>query len=164
MFVDPDDVLDREAVATHVASLQRTGSDFSVAPYRRLSRAGTWSAGWWIQQAHGTRLDRTSLADHPAIQVNAVMWSKCFRRRFWQRHDLAFPEGVLYEDQLVSAQAYALATSFDVLHRAAVQLEGPRESDLDHSASLRSPAAAGLARGCAVSPDLLDRSSASPGT
>jgi CDP-glycerol glycerophosphotransferase len=115
MFVDPDDVLDRDAVATHVTSLQRTGSDFSVAPYRRLSRAGTRSAGWWIQQAHGARRDRTSLAVYPTIQVNAVMWSKCFRRRFWQRHDLAFPEGVLFEDQLVSAQAYALARRFDVL-------------------------------------------------
>lgn len=117
MFVDPDDVLDRDAVATHVATLQRTGSDFSVAPYRRLNRAGTWSAGWWVQQAHQRQRDRTRLPDHPTIQVNAVMWSKCFRRRFWQQHDLAFPEGVLYEDQLVSAQAYALARSFDVLSK-----------------------------------------------
>ena len=118
MFVDPDDVLDRDAVATHVASLQRTGSDFSVAPYRRLSRAGTRSAGWWILQAHGGRQERTSLVEHPTIQVNAVIWSKCFRRRFWQQHELVFPEGVLYEDQLVSAQAYALARRFDVLPRA----------------------------------------------
>ena len=117
MFVDPDDVPDRDAVATHVRSLQRTGSDFSVAPYRRLSRAGTKPAGWWIQQAHSTQRERTSLADDPTIQVNAVIWSKCFRRRFWQRHVLSFPEGVLYEDQLVSAQTFALARGFDVLHR-----------------------------------------------
>lgn len=117
MFVDSDDVLDRHAVEAHVTTLQRTGSDFSVAPYRRLTPAGTQPAGWWVQQAHDRRRDCTSLAEHPAVQVNAVMWSKCFRLRFWRRHDLAFPEGVLYEDQLVSAQAYALARHFDVLSK-----------------------------------------------
>lgn len=41
MFVDGDDTLDPGAVATHVATLQRTRSDFSVAAYRRFNRAGS---------------------------------------------------------------------------------------------------------------------------
>ena len=114
MFADPDDVMDPGAVATHVESLERTHSDFSVAPYRRFSQAGRWPAGWWINQAHANRHESILVTDYPDIQVNAVVWSKCFRRRFWQQHQISFPEGVLYEDQSVSSRTYAVGR-FDVL-------------------------------------------------
>ena len=114
MFADPDDVMSPEAVATHVESLEHTRSDFSVAPYRRFSQAGHWPAGWWITRAHAARHDRILVTDHPDIQVNAVVWSKCFRRRFWQQRQISFPEGVLYEDQHVSSRCYAVGR-FDVL-------------------------------------------------
>ena len=42
MFVDSDDTVELDAVQTYVRSLQRTGSDFAVASYQRLSSAGTW--------------------------------------------------------------------------------------------------------------------------
>jgi CDP-glycerol glycerophosphotransferase len=114
MFVDSDDTLERDAVATHVLSLEVSRSDFSVAPYRRFNRSGRWPAAWWIKQAHERRRRRVTLAGFPDIQVNAVVWSKCFRRRFWEHHGLSFPAGVLYEDQTVSSRAYALARTFDV--------------------------------------------------
>ena len=49
------------------------------------------------------------------IQVNAIMCSKVFRRDFWLDNDLAFVEGIIYEDQQVSAEAYTRAKAFDVL-------------------------------------------------
>ena len=53
--------------------------------------------------------------EYPEIQVNAVAWSKCYRRRFWTDNRLEFPAGLLYEDQAVSSRAYVAAASFDVL-------------------------------------------------
>lgn len=115
MFVDSDDTLQPNAVRAHVRSLRRTGSDFSVASYRRISSAGQWPAAWWIQNAHRVPRPASTLTESPEILVNAVAWSKCYRRRFWLANELWFPEGVLYEDQAVSARAYARARSFDVL-------------------------------------------------
>ena len=47
--------------------------------------------------------------------VNAVAWSKTYRREFWDRAGLRFPEGKIYEDQPVSAAAFARARAFDVV-------------------------------------------------
>ena len=117
MFVDSDDTLELDAVETYVRSLRRTGSDFAVASYQRLNSAGTWPAAWWIRAAHRLPRPAVTLREYPDIQVNAVAWSKCYRRKFWVRHQMAFPVGVLYEDQAVSSRAYVQASSFDVLSR-----------------------------------------------
>jgi CDP-glycerol glycerophosphotransferase len=117
MFVDSDDTLELDAVETYVRSLRRTGSDFAVASYQRVSSAGTWSAAWWIRAAHRLSMPAVTLREFPDIQVNAVAWSKCYRRKFWERNQMAFPIGVLYEDQAVSSRAYVRASSFDVLSR-----------------------------------------------
>ncbi len=115
IFVDSDDVLVRDAIASYVRSLRRSGSDFAVSSYRRMNAGGSWPAASWIREAHRTTRYATTLAESPDILVNAVAWSKCYRRDFWQRHAFRFPEGVLYEDQAVSARAYALADTFDLL-------------------------------------------------
>jgi CDP-glycerol glycerophosphotransferase len=117
MFVDADDTLEPEAIKTHIRSLQRTGSDFSVASYQRISSAGTWPAASWIRSAHRLNRPAVSLTEYPEIQVNAVAWSKCYRRRFWTDNHFEFPVGVLYEDQAVSSRAYVTAVSFDVLSK-----------------------------------------------
>lgn len=156
MFADPDDVLDPDAVATHVESLERTHADFSVAPYRRFSQAGQWAPAWWISRAHTARRERITVTDHPDIQVNAVVWSKCFRRRFWQQHQISFPEGVHYEDQHVSSATYAVGR-FDVLTKQVYSLAGPGKSEFDHSADNLARQSAGTARGRTIGPRRLVR-------
>jgi CDP-glycerol glycerophosphotransferase len=55
------------------------------------------------------------LDSFPDAMVNAVAWSKTYRREFWDRVGLTFPEGKIYEDQPVSAAAFANARAFDVV-------------------------------------------------
>lgn len=117
MFIDSDDTLHLEAIQTFVNALHSSGSDFAVASYQRINSAGTSPAAWWIRRAHAQTRLSTDLVSFPDIQVNAVAWSKCYRRTFWVANQFAFPVGVLYEDQAVSAQAYVTARSFDVLSR-----------------------------------------------
>ncbi|MGI8458010.1 MAG: glycosyltransferase family 2 protein, partial [Propionibacteriaceae bacterium] len=115
MFLDSDDVLLPRAVQRYVEVLERTGSDFAVSLYQRLDASGPRLAAPWTRAAHRSTREQVTLAQFPEVMVNAVAWSKCYRRSFWASAGLRFPEGVLYEDQAVSARAYARAARFDVL-------------------------------------------------
>lgn len=119
-FLDSDDFVDRHAYREAIAALRSSGSDFSVIPYRREKNGTFPPAAPWIGRAHrSTRLGVT-LAEFPDIMVNAVAWSKVYRRRFWDEHKFSFPVGLLYEDQAVSMRAFAAARSFDVLARVGI--------------------------------------------
>jgi CDP-glycerol glycerophosphotransferase len=117
MFMDSDDELRPDAISTYVRTLRRTGSDFAVGCYDRMTSHQTWPAAWWIRTAHRFSRLGTTIAESPDAVVNAVAWSKVYRRSFWERHGFAFPEGVLYEDQALSARAYAKAEKFDILSK-----------------------------------------------
>ncbi|MCD1571749.1 bifunctional glycosyltransferase/CDP-glycerol:glycerophosphate glycerophosphotransferase [Agromyces mediolanus] len=114
-FIDSDDTVDRHAFTQAVESLRATGSDFAVSPYRRLYRNAAPPAAPWIRSAHAAPRLATTIDEFPEILVNAVAWSKVYRRSFWDDAGLEFPIGALYEDQEVSAKAYASAARFDVL-------------------------------------------------
>jgi CDP-glycerol glycerophosphotransferase len=121
MFVDSDDLLKPDAVASYEQSLRSTGSDFVVGGYQRIRAAASFPAAPWLRAAHETARQAITLADFPDIQVNAVAWSKMYQRQFWDDQGLKFPVGVLYEDQAVSARAYARARHFDVLSAVTYQ-------------------------------------------
>ncbi|QGN32462.1 CDP-glycerol glycerophosphotransferase family protein [Microlunatus sp. Gsoil 973] len=115
MFLDADDVLREDAILSYVRTIRRTGSDFVVGSYDRMDSNRRWPAASWIRSAHRFSRLGTTLAQSPDAVVNAVAWSKFYRRSFWEHHGFAFPEGVLYEDQALSARAYAEASTFDIL-------------------------------------------------
>lgn len=116
-FLDGDDELTPEALARLTGTLAETGSDFVAGAYVRLRPHGdTYDSGRvqpWIAAATDPARLRTSLARHPRAVSNIVAWSKISSTDFW--HDLRFPEGVAYEDQIVAQQMYTRARSFDVI-------------------------------------------------
>ena len=116
-FLDGDDELTPDALARLTATLDETGSDFVAGAYVRLRPHGdTYTAGRvqpWVAAATDPARSRTTLAHHPRAVSNIVAWSKVSRTAFW--HDLRFPEGVTYEDQIVAQQMYTRARSFDVI-------------------------------------------------
>ena len=119
-FVDSDDMVTPEAYT------QRDRRPARVRARTSWSRATTgWRtrsacpAGTWIRAAHARKRLRVDLDSFPEAMVNAVAWSKTYRREFWDRAGLRFPEGRIYEDQPVSAAAFAQAT---VLRRRAGHL------------------------------------------
>lgn len=114
-FVDPDDLVRPEAFRIALATLRETGSDFAVLSYDRLERGRRRKPGRWISDAHTATRLRSTIDSAPDIQVNAVVWSKVFRRDFYDAAGIRFPEGAIYEDQPVSARAFARARAFDIL-------------------------------------------------
>ena len=125
-FVDSDDVVEPDAVQTMVDALDKSKSEFVVCNYYRFDSTRRWNPGSWIMKAHSVDRRETTLASYPDILVSAVAWNKFYRRSFCEEAGLSFPEGEIYEDQEVSAAAYAKAKAFTVLQK---QLYGWRQRE-----------------------------------
>ncbi|NYF17349.1 glycosyltransferase involved in cell wall biosynthesis [Microbacterium sp. AK009] len=125
-FLDGDDRFTPTALERLVTVLDDTGSDFVVGAYVRLraDETGAYAAGPvqpWVAAATDPERRRTSLEEHPAASGNIVAWSKVSRHDFWQRTGLRFPEGRLYEDQILAQRMYGAARSFDVIPDVVVE-------------------------------------------
>ncbi|KSU55156.1 glycosyltransferase family 2 protein [Microbacterium enclense] len=132
-FLDADDRMRPDALARLTATLDRTGSDFVVGAYVRLrpdAEGPGYTAGDvqpWVAAATDPARERTTLAVHPAASGNIVAWSKVSRSDFWRRHDLRFPEGRYYEDQVLAQRMYTLATTFDAVPDVVVEWRQRRD-------------------------------------
>ncbi|MCF3147225.1 bifunctional glycosyltransferase/CDP-glycerol:glycerophosphate glycerophosphotransferase [Streptomyces platensis] len=114
-FLDAgEDVLLPRAYEDLVGLLDRSGSDLATGNVYRLGAAGR------SQSAHHpagreTAL-RTRIGDDLTLLSDHVARNKVFRRAFWDRHALAFPEGEWCHDAAVTLPAFFLADAVDVLH------------------------------------------------
>jgi|KBSSwiStaDraftv2_1062776.scaffolds.fasta_scaffold09588_4 CDP-glycerol glycerophosphotransferase len=119
-FLDGDDVLLEGAYADMVAALKQHRTDFVVGGYDRLRDGELWPAASWIRTAHKKDRGRTTVQKFPQIMVNAVQWTKLYRRAYWDEKVVDFALPGYYQDQPVSARAYARAEAFTVLARKVV--------------------------------------------
>jgi len=113
-FVDSDDMLPSNAYELLLHALEQSGSDFvSGAVYRVGPKGITPSALHSLalkgRQA-GTHVTRT-----PRLLYDVSVWNKLFRRSFWDRHQLSYPEGVVWEDLRLMTKAHVLARAVDVI-------------------------------------------------
>ncbi|MCR2784425.1 MULTISPECIES: glycosyltransferase family 2 protein [unclassified Microbacterium] len=125
-FLDADDVLAPTALERLVGVLEQTGSDFAVGAYVRLSpdATGGYAPGPvqpWVSAATDPARHGTTIDEHPEASGNIVAWSKVSRTDFWRRAGLRFPDGRLYEDQIVAQQMYSRARRFDTVPEVVVQ-------------------------------------------
>ena len=122
-FLDGDDELLPDSLARSTGTLAETGSDFVAGAYVRSRPQGSgYAAGRvqpWVAAATSPERLGTTLSAHPLAVSNIVAWSKVSRTDFW--HDLRFPEGVAYEDQVVAQLMYTRARAFDVIPDVVVQ-------------------------------------------
>lgn len=125
-FVDGDDVLPTGAIYRLLSTLKRSGSDFAVGAFEHLAGTDRWRSPWVLQQHAQTR-EAVNLTEVPGITRNVFPWNKLFRRAFFEAKVGPFPEGIVYEDQIVTARAFAEARAFDVLTET-VYLWRKRES------------------------------------
>lgn len=113
-FAGSDDLLPPTAFASHLTALRATGSDFTVGAIKRL-RAGRLAPSRWVAQTNAVDDLAVTIDERPDMIVHAIPCSKMFRTDFWRDNGLEFSEGVLYEDQIPSVQAFLHAATFDVL-------------------------------------------------
>lgn len=124
-FLDADDRYTPYALERLIGTLDASGSDFVAGAYVRLRPAADgYAAGVvqpWVAAATDPERRGTTLGAHPEASGNIVAWSKASRVEFWRRHGLRFPEGKLYEDQLVAQRMYTSARAFDVIPDVVVE-------------------------------------------
>ncbi|MCR2762252.1 glycosyltransferase [Microbacterium sp. zg.B48] len=119
-FLDADDTFTPNALQRLLGVLDQSGSDFALGAYVRLrpDDTGGYRLGEvqpWVRASSAPERRGTTIDEHPEASANIVAWSKVSRTDFWQRTGLRFPEGRLYEDQIVAQQMYARARRFDTV-------------------------------------------------
>ena len=114
-FADSDDVVPAGAYELLAASLDSSGSDFAAGNVLRLTGERT-SQSPFLAEAFARTRSRTHIRRFKPLLADRTAWNKLWRRDFWDRHALRFPEGVLHEDIPVTLPAHVLARSVDVLH------------------------------------------------
>ncbi|MET9430774.1 glycosyltransferase family 2 protein [Streptomyces sp. NPDC003036] len=114
MFLDSDDELPPRAVELLLAAHREADVDFTMGAVERV-RADTGATSTWMASLFGRRRTVRGIEDEPRLLFEPLSTNKMYRKEFLDRHRLRFPEGLHYEDQLFSAQAYTLARAFTVL-------------------------------------------------
>ncbi len=111
-FLDSDDVLPPTAYADLVGALDASGSDFATGSVVR------WEGDALVEPPWMRRLHRplrgARVEERPEILGDVFAWNKLWRRSSWDAAGLSWPEGVRYEDQPTTTQAF-LGGTFDVL-------------------------------------------------
>ncbi|MFI1677303.1 glycosyltransferase family 2 protein [Streptomyces sp. NPDC020607] len=114
MFLDSDDELPEQAVELLLAAHREREVDFVMGAVERV-RVDTGRTSTWMPHLVAERRTVEGIEAEPALFFEHLSTSKMYRKSFLDRNNLRFPEGIHYEDQLFSAQAYCLAKAFTVI-------------------------------------------------
>lgn len=111
MFLDSDDVLERNACRNMLAAAERTGSDLVSGMCVRVHLDNRWgkTTEWYPWIYSRTRTLESITEDPDLLVYDTLSTNKCYRRAFLLEQGLEFPVGIHYEDLLFSAQAYVAA-------------------------------------------------------
>ena len=115
-FLDSDDMVLAGAYQAMVSSLTTSGLDFVTGAVVRGDEVQS-SKPAWVRRAMAQTRRNLVIDDHPEMLLDITAPNKVFRRSFWNQHELRFPGGVRYEDQVPMTKAFLVASSFDVLTR-----------------------------------------------
>ncbi|GGU86335.1 hypothetical protein GCM10010275_22500 [Streptomyces litmocidini] len=114
MFLDSDDELPRHACKSLLLVAEETGVDFVTGEVTRLFEESN-TTGLWYPHLFTEKRVVNGIAEAPEYFFDHLSTNKLYRTAFIRDNALAFPEGIHYEDQLFSAQAFTLAESFAVV-------------------------------------------------
>ncbi|WP_233510206.1 CDP-glycerol glycerophosphotransferase family protein [Actinomadura craniellae] len=123
-FVDGGDTLPPDALEVLHAGLVATGSDLATGQILMTSERGM-SVPRTLKETFAEPRPRTDVRRHPDLLQDRLIVNKLFRRSFWDRHRLEFPDLSRYEDLAVVIPALHLADSVDVLTETVTYLSRP---------------------------------------
>jgi CDP-glycerol glycerophosphotransferase len=111
MFLDSDDVLERNACRNMLAAAEESGADLVSGLCVRLHRdTRTQRRTEWYPWLYRTTRTFDSVTEIPDLFVwDTLSTNKCYRRDFLVENNLLFPKGMLYEDLLFAAEVLLAA-------------------------------------------------------
>ncbi|MFJ3905561.1 CDP-glycerol glycerophosphotransferase family protein [Streptomyces sp. NPDC090025] len=113
-FADGDDLVPDHAYELLIGTLRETGSDFASGNVRMMNSHTSWASDLHHPVLRRDRR-RTHITRKHDLIYDRTVWNKVFRRSFWDRHRISYPEGVLYEDIWVNLYAHHRAEAVDVV-------------------------------------------------
>lgn len=111
LFLDSDDVLERNACRNMLEAAESTGADLVSGLCVRVHvDTRTRKEVKWYPWLYARTRTLDSISELPDLLVyDTLSTNKCYRRDFLVEGGLEFPVGIHYEDLFFSAQAYAAA-------------------------------------------------------
>ena len=107
-FLDSDDVLPRRACAALLGAARRTGADVTCGRWVRRHHSPTRYIAPH-PELHRRAATVQSIAQRPEQLYDGIAPAKLYRRRLLVDEGITFPEGLLYEDLLFTAEVYVTA-------------------------------------------------------
>lgn len=126
-FVDSDDYLSLDAYEKMYGMAERTHSDIIIGGVNRFNSKKNIKS-WLHSKAIIDTAEKSHITKNPALLYDTTAWNKLYKKSFWDKHQLTFPEGMLYEDIPVTIPAHFLAESVDIVEDT-VYYWRMRESD-----------------------------------
>ncbi|MFK0212823.1 CDP-glycerol glycerophosphotransferase family protein [Streptomyces sp. NPDC090298] len=117
MFLDSDDVLERNACRNMLAAAESTGADLvsGLCVRVHLDSRHRKTTEWYPWLYSGTRTIESITELSDLLVFDTLSTNKCYRRAFLLEQGLEFPVGIHYEDLLFSAQAYVAASRITLI-------------------------------------------------
>ncbi|WP_261166035.1 glycosyltransferase family 2 protein [Microbacterium sp. Marseille-Q6965] len=114
VFSDGDDIVPDGAYSALVDSLRESGSDIAFGDYLKFRPVDTWrptdSMAAFSRPSRGI-----TLADEPTLLYSRPCWNKAFRRDWWLRNGLSFPDVPRSNDIVPMVRAYLAARRVDIV-------------------------------------------------
>ncbi len=113
-FVDSDDYVDGRAYEKMYAMAKQTDSDIISGGVNRF-KSNVNRKSFLHRKAIADTCKRTHITERPELLYDTTAWNKLYKKSFWDRCGLSFPEHMLYEDIPVTIPAHFLAKSVDII-------------------------------------------------
>ena len=117
MFCDSDDEYDLHACATLLRAAEDWNADVVCGTAIRHDVARDRDKRWRPELHAADRLI-SSLEQEPELLYDTISVNKIYRRSFLQEHNIQFPDGLLFEDQVFTLQCFLSAARIGVIQAA----------------------------------------------
>lgn len=108
MFCDSDDEYERHACKNLLEAAERLDADIVCGTAERVDVA-TGRTRRWRPEVHEAERSADGLAAFPELLYDTISVNKIYRRSLLDVNAIRFPEGLLFEDQLFTLEAFAAA-------------------------------------------------------
>lgn len=127
MFCDSDDEYERHAAKNLLLAVEAAEADLGCGVVERVdSRTGKHVR--WREESHEAAV-LASIDDRLPLIYDTVSVNKIYRRSMLLDHGMRFPEGILYEDQLFTMEAFVRASRIAVIPQTVYYWNVDRVSD-----------------------------------
>ena len=127
MFCDSDDEYERHAAKNLLLAVEAADADLGCGVVERVdSRTGKRVR--WRENCHDAAV-LESIDDRLPLIYDTVSVNKIYRRSMLIDHGVRFPEGILYEDQLFTMEAFVRSTRIAVIPQTVYYWNVDRVSD-----------------------------------